>query len=616
MAIEEYIRDIELAVNAKDMRKPIADAFRELDNQFEDLEIDEMPTANSNNLVESGGVYDLWNQVIDTNELILPTDEYISGEKVLTEQGTYQASDDHLDGYSTVIADQNIGKLSANLQSKYIYLDGEYNPENDNCDGYSLVVAELDANDFFQQTIERTLSGSIILSNILTIGAYGFYGCSLLETIDGTYCTKIDSHAFESCINLSEVSALKCETIGDNAFAYCSALQTINLNCIESFPNYAFYNCKKLQEIYIYDFSVSNLYNHTTDRMGYVSTIGDYAFYNCSTLYRFSGFSNWQIGYPQIDPDFGGIGNDIYLSLVVRKDIGQYAFYNCYNLSSPAGIVRLPEDDTQVFRIGQYAFCNCYNIRNSKYFRTQQNEAHYIVAFANSDSNTTVTTVEPGDRTLIIEKCAFKNCYNLHSICVQANKLHIHENAFENCLDMAIEYMDGMRVVLEPYACTNVNITMYDGRNGIVFESIGKYAFQSCGQCPTDIYGPSDSLCVIDEYAYDGCHCSRAALGNTEVMSMAFANCSQLSHVTFYSAIILHNSAFANCINLNEMKIDVDASNFSFEENAFDGTPFNDYNSASTTVVPKIGIKTMYWTSYYTDSKWSRYLSFFYSWSY
>jgi len=610
MAIEEYIRDIELAVNAKDMRKPIADAFRELDNQFEDLEIDEIPTANSNNLVESGGVYDLWNQVIDTNELILPTDEYISGEKVLTEQGTYEASDDHLDGYSKVIADQSLGKLDANLQPKFIYMDGEYNPENDNCDGYSLIIADLGANDLFSHIIERTLSGSVTLTNIPTIGSYAFCDCSLLESIEGNTCSKIADYAFASCISLQNAIFSHCTKLGDNVFADCCQLENVVLGYADCFPSYAFYNCQKLEYVNINDSSHLSVID--------ASSIGDYAFYNCNNLRCFTGdlYSHYYNYYNPADPHSY---DRTLLRTIVRDDIGKYAFCNCFNFNGCITVDIRDNDTKSTYHIGEYAFCNCYNLEYSQ----RSTYSAYINIFLTSTAISENGTASLADtnRTLFIDKYAFKNCYKLSSINIRTNNLHIEEYAFENCSQMGFSFLGPLHVTIESHAFNSASV-WFGGYNGvgdnrtIVFHSIGKYAFQSCTACPTNIYGPSDSLCVIDEYAYDGCHCSRADLSNTEVMSMAFANCSQLSHVTFYSAIILHNNAFVNCINLNDMRIEVDASNFSFEENAFDGTPFNDYNSASTTVVPRIGIYIGNWPSYYTDPKWSRYLSFFYSWRY
>ena len=50
------------------------------------------------------------------------------GEKTITENGTYNATDDNLDGYSTVVADVSLLVLNSAYGILYDYIDEETYP--------------------------------------------------------------------------------------------------------------------------------------------------------------------------------------------------------------------------------------------------------------------------------------------------------------------------------------------------------------------------------------------------------------------------------------------------------------------------------------------------------
>jgi len=63
-----------------------------------------------------------------------------TGAKVITQNGTYSASDDNLDGYSEVTVNVSSG---ATLGAKSITQNGTYNASSDNLDGYSAVTVNV-----------------------------------------------------------------------------------------------------------------------------------------------------------------------------------------------------------------------------------------------------------------------------------------------------------------------------------------------------------------------------------------------------------------------------------------------------------------------------------------
>lgn len=614
MAIETHIRDIELATNARDMREPIADAFRDLNNKFDNLQIDETPIEDSTHLVESGGVYDLWNTLIDPESLLLPTDEIITGEKVITQPGTYEAADDNLDGYSKVIVDQSVGKLDANLQPKYIYAPGEYHPEDDNCDGYSEVIVEPGDVELYVPLIERTVSGTIDRFDIAYVGPYALYSCSLLSTVIFQTCRQIGSHAFENCMLLSAVSCFQCTLISENAFSACSNLTSVTLGGVESIPAYAFNDCSMLSYL---SFGINHNIFYTVTPSSYfdgiVYGIDEYAFNNC---YKLSGSYN-----NTYDP-FNGSNRTYYTGFTVMQDIGSYAFCNCYEFDAPISM-RFVTDasaftnernwhDTYSYStthiIGDCAFCNCYKLSSINCFITNVGDGVGPDLYSETDTD------------LIIGKSAFKNCYNSLHLNVMSPQTHIGEYAFENCLDLHLDYYGDPEVTIGSYAfkgarfASTYSIHFHEGVAYTAY--IGKYAFQSCNGGGAFINSPrSAEHCIIDEYAFDHNYAlTRFALNKHEVMPSAFANCENLYAIHLYSGTILHSNAFYNCTNFNRIIIPfTHASEVVIDDDAFANTGFDTYSIDSGLEPPviKIGVgTTTAWEEWLAHPGLSKYVSY------
>lgn len=603
MAIETHIRDIELATNGKDMREPIADAFREIYSKYNNLEIDDTPTEDSSNLVKSGGVYDLWNSIANPNEILLPTDELILGEKLILAPGTYEAIDDNLDGYSTVIADQNIGKLDANLQSKYIYAVGEYNAADDNCDGYSRVVVDLADTESFLPVINRTVSEVAIRNDITEIGPYAFYSCDRLKSITLPACEFIKEHAFEKCVLISYASFNQCTRLETGAFLNCTNLKHITLSALENIPNLAFADCVN------FSFIDCLLSNDRTDLV--VHSIGDSAFCNCSKLPGFY-YSEWNIFTGDYDINYAGI--------TAEQDIGSYAFYNCSSLSVPIDLVDKNLLDlshhanwisvysySNVHTIGAYAFYNCSKLSTMHCELTNFSSDYYL-----ADEN----------MELIIGSSAFQNCYNLMNFTMRANKIHIYENAFENCIfKYDIRGYGPTEITVEAKAFKNASFqgiglsADFTPTGKLYTKYIGKNAFQYANGGLGFLNEPmlSDDTCIIDEYAFDhNIGINTVNFGRHAVMSMAFANCVNLSTITLGAGTIVHSSAFYSCHSFNKIIIPsgVYASEVELASNAFDGTPFEEYDTASDTDRPVITISTD-WDNWIMHPTLSRFISYF-----
>ena len=589
MPLTDHIADIELATNAHDMREPIARALESLADNLDDLEIDSVPTANSNNLVESNGVYQMWSDLVDAETFLLPTDQVILGEKNITEPGTYIAYDDGFDGYSHVEVNESAGRVTANLKPKYIYRTGTYRPEEDDCDGYSEVHVETD-NSSLASVVNRTINEIDPDNSIDRIGPYAFYSCNQLRSVSFPVCTAVESHAFEACALLNTISASMCTEISDYAFAFCSNLSNTAFSDLSYIPEGAFLSCVSLPYYDIKYHSSMSILHHIASK----------AFANC---YNFQGFGYW---YPTVQYSE---------QITITNYIGDYAFYNCSSYRTETRIIPydifplLPLESQIDITIGKCAFENCINLSQ---FNIALFEATSL-AYAQI-------------KTVRIQESAFKNCINLarfHIFNQDANynieQIIIESNAFENCNnftdvnDASSVYWNELEI--HEAAFRNVNRLPIPLRN---VTYIGKYAVQNLLQTSAlsshilTIYSPGESTALIDNYAFKNAYISIANLHSCYLNSMAFANCQSLSFLQLYGDCSFANYAFDNCLNLSTIYIET--SSVAISEHTFANTYLDLYSTISDVndkpFEPQILIRSQYFSIYASNAAWSKYLSY------
>ena len=175
--------------------------------------------------------------------------------------------------------------------------------------------------------IDRTLSGAVYGSMVLTIRDAAFYNCSALTTASFPSCTTIGSNAFQYCTALTTASFPSCTYIGNSAFMNCSALTPASFPSCTYIGNNAFAGCTTLTTASFpnctaigYSAFVACI-NLTTAYFPNCTTISDYAFQYCSRLasiyflgqtipsFRFICFSDT----PMVDSTYLGYYGSIYV---------------------------------------------------------------------------------------------------------------------------------------------------------------------------------------------------------------------------------------------------------------------------------------------------------------
>ena len=147
------------------------------------------------------------------------------------------------------------------------------------------------------------------LPSAVTVGAFAFFKCTSLTSVELPVATDIRISAFVGCSALTSIELPVATSIGENAFANCSSLTSIELPVATSIGNSAFFKCTSL----------------TSVELPSATSIRDSAFYECSALTS--------------------------VELPVATDIGNSAFFGCINLAS----INLPSATS----IGIRAFYEC-----------------------------------------------------------------------------------------------------------------------------------------------------------------------------------------------------------------------------------------------------------------
>ncbi len=229
----------------------------------------------------------------------------------------------------------------------------------------------------------------IFKEGVEEIAPGAFAGVSSLKTVFiPKSLLSIGAESFADCINLYSLYIHRdCKpAIGDRCFYGCISLKDRGATFFfPSIGKSAFENCTALEELTIY-----------------TNSVGSSAFENCSALENV-----WWCSH---------------------ANIPEKAFKNCVNLRKVAFV-----DDFEA--VGDEAFDGCIN------FTVTPN-----ITFVSGVSNGKRTGfIDEEDLPLLLKdgllsigRHAFRNCYSLHSFELPYTLQHIHEGAFEGCVNIEL----------------------------------------------------------------------------------------------------------------------------------------------------------------------------------
>jgi hypothetical protein len=309
-----------------------------------------------------------------------------------------------------------LGKLYNALNGKYVALDlsgcttGEVTGDATS----TIAAARKDKNKIVSLVLPVTLK---------TLGAYAFYNCTALISLDWPFSTEgasIGEYTFSGCASLTALNLPETlETIGNYAFRGTSlstlclpsgmktigqyAFSGLNITSMEwplapdgaTIGGYAFLNCQFLTSV--------------TLPAG-LTQIGSYAFQNCYSLKEIS----LPASLTQIDSYAFNFCNSLKkVSLPAGlTQINSYTFENCAFMEE----VSLP---ASLKRIGDYAFWSCRNLRWVKWPNSSVDASLGSYSGNTFSGCTQLEKVETPDALYRIYANSFQGCSSLRVVILR-----------------------------------------------------------------------------------------------------------------------------------------------------------------------------------------------------
>ena len=361
--------------------------------------------------------------------------------------------------------------------------------------------------------INNELVTDLVLPNTITeIKPYVFKNATCLTSVTiPSSVTSIGYQAFYGCSNLTTVNfnAENCTTMGSSSspvFYNCTSFSTLNIGeNVENIPEYAFKGCSGLETI-----TIGNS----------LESIADYAFSNCSSLTAvyISDISQWcAISFADLSTDANPLGlahnlyidNELVTDLVLPNtitEIKSYAFKNATCLTS----VTIPSSVTS---IGSQVFYGCSNITIVN-FNAENCTTMGTLSSPVFFNNTSITTLNIGERVKSIPDYAFSNCYALTEITIPDSVTSIGQKAF--------------------YACSGLTTLNFNAKNCTVMGSSNSHVFDNCTSLSTLNIG--ENVKILPDCAFYNCSALTDVTIPDSVVSIgerAFYGCSTLATVNF-----------------------------------------------------------------------------------
>ncbi|MBQ6276932.1 MAG: leucine-rich repeat domain-containing protein [Bacteroidales bacterium] len=397
--------------------------------------------------------------------------------------------------------------------------------------------------------------------NCTTMGSSSnpvFYNCTSFSTLNiGENVENIPGYAFRGCSGLETITiGNSLESIGDYAFDNCSSLTAVYISDISQWCAISFAglstNANPLglaHNLYINNELVTDLVlpNTITEIKPYVfknatcltsvtipssvTSIGYQAFYGCSNLttvnfnaencttmgsssspvfYNCTSFSTLNIGERvKSIPDYA-FSDCTGLTEITIPDsvtnIGSYAFRGCSGLTE----ITIPD---LVVNIGSQAFNRCsslsvvnFNAENCTTMGTLSSPVFF--------NNTSITTLNIGERVKSIPDYAFSDCSALTEITIPDSVTSIGQKAF--------------------YACSGLTTLNFNAKNCTVMGSSSSHVFDNCTSLSTLNIG--ENVKILPDCAFYNCSALTDVTIPDSVVSIgerAFYGCSTLATVNF-----------------------------------------------------------------------------------
>lgn len=184
--------------------------------------------------------------------------------KSITSNGTYNASSDNADGYSSVTVSVPGGGYQE--LPNYQVVSGVASRRSRVLDGTEFSgITSISGQGFYYSFYKRVdITGSVSFPALLSVGTEGLY------------------YAFSGCTGITSASFSSLTTIGSsglsNIFRDCTALTNVSFDSLSTIDssglNSAFYGCKALTDVYFYSLTTTSFGSYTNQFRYMLSNTG------------------------------------------------------------------------------------------------------------------------------------------------------------------------------------------------------------------------------------------------------------------------------------------------------------------------------------------------------
>ncbi len=348
------------------------------------------------------------------------------------------------------------------------------------------------------------------------IGAYAFYNCKNLTSIDFNNVKKIGAHAFTRCGGLTSIDTKNVTEIGAYAFYNCNNLASINTEYVTKIGDYAF-SSAKLEKVI----------------MPHIVTIGNHAFEGASCLERIQFAES-------------------------LESLGSYCFNNCGNLTHIEWAAPDKIKGNKITSIPTRAFAGS-NLSTLTLPKSENGITIDAYAFANS----MVEQIIISKSIESIASTAFSGCSRLKEYKMETDNNGVEiPNEKYTCIDGVLfskrkkpeDLEHPLTLMAYPTAKTTIsgeeNAKTYTVPDEVV--EIANGAFE---QAKFETIKLSEKTKVIGSEAFMHSNLKGIDLTNvTSISTSVFQSCQNLEEITWPSGInTIGYGTFCNCWNLKKV---------------------------------------------------------------
>ena len=420
--------------------------------------------------------------------------------KTITENGTYSAASDNLDGYSTV----TVNVSGSGEEKDYIDFDITKSDVIDNLTATSDDIRNQSGENAWYQTYKNKKINSLTITAGDTYSDFEYlneyqqnYNNQILFNkliLDNTI--NLRSGSYNNHNDIKEVVLDGCNISSNSVFRSCYSLKKATFRNIVKTENFSFAkwfnNCYSLKKVVLSPNitrigsemfrECHSLFDIDTSNVTYIDSA---AFYNCHSL-QFLNLNN----VTHIDSNgfySSGLVEVLLPNVINNSDLGTSAFRSCFNLKKitlNSSITKIPQSFCQdCYSLNDFDFSNITEIGNYGFNGTGFTNIILPEGFATLGTNSfqsckaLISVTLPSTLTTIPTYC-FATCTKLSNVTIANGITSIGQAAFSGDSSLTNITIPNSVTSIGASAFASSGLTTVTIPNNVT--SIGSYCFSNC----------------------------------------------------------------------------------------------------------------------------------------